>query len=231
MEENDPLINKLISLKPETLLDVGCGCGSFTAAISPICGKITAVDMFQGLIDRSRREHDKPDITYLTMDGKNLLFPDCGFTVVMERGTLHHILEWEKALDEIIRVSSKFILLVEPFDDPRSEEKRNTLYCHNFLTEVQNDAGYPHYTHIKPEVLIQYLKRKDISMESHIVRTDKLIEFDEFFCDFSHFIKKSTRKEYFSKRFEELKKEFAGKMLCDNDMIYIFTEKYYERET
>jgi len=31
MKNKDPLSEKLAILKPETLLDTGCGCGSYTA--------------------------------------------------------------------------------------------------------------------------------------------------------------------------------------------------------
>lgn len=225
MKNNDPLFEKLADLKPETLLDTGCGCGSYISALSPLCGKITAVDISPGLIERCRREHPKSNITYLTMDGKNLPFSDGRFTAVMERGFLHHMTEWEKALDEMIRVSSRYILIVEPFDDLRNKAKKHTLYCHKFFTKVQNDAGYPHYEHIKPEVLVEYFNRKEISIETHIVKSDKLIEFDEFFIDFQHFASKSRKRDFFTKKFEELRRELEGNKLCKNDIIYIFAEK------
>jgi len=225
MKKNDPLSKKLALLKPDTLLDTGCGCGSYIAALSPLCGKITAVDISGGLIERCMREHQKNNITYLTMDGKNLMFPDVNFTVVMERGTLHHMIEWEKALDEMVRVSSRYIFVVEPFDDLRNKAKKNTLYCHKFFTEVQNDAGYSHYEHIKPELLLEYFRRKEIPVETTVIKSDELIEFDEFFMDFQHFASKSSKRDLFIKRFEELRRELEGNKLCENDRIYIFAEK------
>jgi len=225
MKKNDPLSEKLALLKPETLLDTGCGCGNYTSALSPLCGKITAVDISGGLIERCMREHQKSNITYLTMDGKNLMFPDGSFTVVMERGTLHHMIDWEQALDEMIRVSSKYIFVVEPFDDLRSKAKKNTLYCHKFFTEVQNDAGYHHYEHIKPELLFNYFKRTNCSVESTVIKSDKPVEFDEFFMDFQLFASKSSKRDVFVKRFEELRRELEGNRLCEHDLIYIFAKK------
>jgi len=225
MKNNDPLFEKLADLKPETLLDTGCGCGNYISAISPLCGRITAVDISHGLIERCRREHQKSNITYLTMDGKNLLFSDRRFTAVMERGSLHHMTEWEKALDEMIRVSSRYILIAEPFDDLRNKAKKHTFYCHKFFTKVQNEAGYPHYEHIKPEVLLEYFNRKGLSIEINIVKSDKLIEFNEFFMDFYHFASKTLNRKDFINRFEELRRELEENMLCENDIIYIFAEK------
>ena len=39
------------------------------------------------------------------MDGRSLAFADGSFDVVLERESLHHSLEWERILDEMLRVS------------------------------------------------------------------------------------------------------------------------------
>ena len=68
---------------PEKVLDVGCGCGSFTAELSPHCKKITAIEFSPGLIKRCKDENQKPNITYLCMDGRNIGFPDNSFDLVI----------------------------------------------------------------------------------------------------------------------------------------------------
>ena len=44
------------------------------------------------------------------MDGRKLNFNDNTFDIVIERATLHHSHNWEKVLEEMIRVSSKYIV-------------------------------------------------------------------------------------------------------------------------
>ena len=129
-------------LKPEHVLDLGCGCGSFTAEMSPHCGKIIAIDSSSVLIDRCKSENQKPNINYVCMDARKVDYPDACFNLVLERACLHHILEWEKVLDEMMRLSSKYVLIEEPMDDPRSDAKRNAIQAQRFYLEVQKEAGF-----------------------------------------------------------------------------------------
>lgn len=224
-EQKDPVLGRVISVKPKNVLDVGCGCGSSTAKLSPFCGKITAIDFSSELIDRCKRENQKSNITYLCMDGRDIRYPDKSFDLVVEQYVLHHVLEWEKVLDEMARVSSKHILILEPIDDPRSEEKRNTIRAQQLFLEVQKDVSYPHYRYLPVNSLIQYFKRKKIPIETQIIKSDRLIDFNEYFDNFAVFAEKSKRKEYWLKRLNTLRKKLQGKKLCDEDLVFIAAEK------
>jgi SAM-dependent methyltransferase len=221
MEKNEKILERVSLLKPKNVLDVGCGCGGFTVKLSPYCGKITAIDFSQELIDRCKKENPGPNITYLCMDGRDIHYPDGSFDLVMERSFLHHILEWEKALDEMIRVSSKYILIEEPIDDPRSEEKRNAIYAQKLYLELQREVGYSHYQYIRIDSLIQYFKRRNIAIETEVIKSDEPIDFDDNFSSFGVFAEKSKRKEYWLKRLDSLKAELAGKKLCQEDCVFI----------
>jgi SAM-dependent methyltransferase len=220
------MLKKVALLKPDKVLDVGCGCGSFTAKLSSYCGNITAIDSSLELIDRCKRENHQPNITYRCMDGTNIQYPDKSFDLVMERDTLHHIREWEKALDEMIRVSSKFILVEEPIDDPRSEEKKNTMRVQEFLLELQNEVGFSHYKHIVSDLLTGFFQKRNVSIETHIIISENLIDFDEYFSSFGNFAERSKRKAYWYDRLERLRRELNGKMLCEEDTIIIIAVKF-----
>jgi ubiquinone/menaquinone biosynthesis C-methylase UbiE len=225
MEQKDPILERISLVKPENVLDVGCGCGSSTAKLAPYCGKITAIDFSSDLIDRCKRENQKPNITYLCMDGRDIQYTDHSFDLVVEQYSLHHVLEWEKVLDEMIRVSSKHILIQEPVDDPRSEEKRNSIRAQKLYLEVQKEVGYSHYRHLQLDSLIQYFKRKKISIETQIIKSDRLIVFDDYFNNFDVFAERSKRKEYWYGRLDRLRKELTGKYLCDEDLVFIAAVK------
>lgn len=223
--EHDKILERIVLLKPDNILDVGCGCGGFTAKLSPHCREITAIDSSQALIDRCKRESQRPNISYLCMDGKNIRYGDNSYDLVAERLTLHHILEWEKALDEMIRVSSKYVLVEEPIDDPRNEEKRNAIRAQELNLELQNEVGYSHYKYLPLSSLIGYFRKRNISIETEIVRSDKLIEFDKFFSSFGDFAEKSSRKEYWLDRLESLRRELNGKKFCEEDIVFIAAQK------
>jgi ubiquinone/menaquinone biosynthesis C-methylase UbiE len=221
MKKNDPILEKITLLKPEKVLDVGCGCGSFTSELSPYCKKITAIEPSPELIKRCKSENRKPNITYLCMDGRDLGFPDNSFDLVLERTTLHHIFEWEKALAEMIRVSAKYILIEEPLDDPRSEAKRNTIRAQNLYLEIEKEVGYSHYRYIPEKSFIDYFRKENIKTKSQIIRSDKPKEFDEYFSNFGDFAERSKRKKYWLERLDNLRKELGGKKLCEEDSIFI----------
>jgi SAM-dependent methyltransferase len=225
MDSTDLILKRITSLKPVNVLDVGCGCGGFTVQLSPFCGRITAIDFSLALIDRCKRENQKTNIDYMCMDGRSIDFPDGSFDLVLERTSLHHILEWEKALEEMIRVSSKYILVQEPMDDPRSEEKRNTIRAQELLLELQREVGYPHFKYIPLSSLIAHMQKRDVSIETSVTRRDEPLDFDEYFSSFGDFAEKSSRKEYWLKRLQSLRQKLDGRMLCKEDILFIMAVK------
>jgi len=225
MEQSSPVLERVSLVRPDNVLDVGCGCGSSTAKLSPFCGKITAIDFSSELIDRCKRENQRPNITYQCMDGRNIHYSDGSFDMVVEQYSLHHVPEWEKVLDEMIRVSSKHVLVEEPIDDPRTEEKRNSIRAQQLYLEVQKEVGYSHYRYLALDSLVQYFKSKKISIETQITKSDRFIDFDEYFDHFDVFAEKSKRKEYWYSRLDTLRKELAGKKLCDDDILFIAAKK------
>jgi hypothetical protein len=159
------------------------------------------------------------------MDGRNIRYPDSGFDLVVGRTVLHHIQEWEEALAEMIRVSSKHLLVEEPIDDLRSEEKENAARARELLLALQNEAGYSHYDYLPADALIECFRKREISIESEIVKSDKLVDFDQFFRSFDDFAEKSSREEYWLERLESFRRELDGKKLCEEDILFIAARK------
>jgi len=225
MERNDTILERVSLLKPEHVLDVGCGCGSFTAELSPHGGKIIAIDSSPALIDRCKIENQKPNITYVCMDARYITYPDAGFDLVMERDCLHHILEWEKVLDEMMRLSSKYVLIEEPMDDPRSDAKRNAIRAQRFYLEVQREVGFTHYLHLPLNSLLGYFRKRGRDIEIKIIKSDQPVDFDQFFSGFDKFAEKSNRKDYWYDRLNRLKQELSGMALGEEDRVFISVNK------
>lgn len=219
------LIKYIEKLKPVKVLDVGCGCGSFTAKIAPYCEHITAIDSSQPLIDRCKKENQLPNVDFVCMDARKIEYSENSFDLVLERASLHHILEWRAVLNEMTRVSSKYVCIEEPIDDPRNEEKRNTIAAQDLFLELQKEIGYSHYKHHAPEVLLEYFTSRGMEYESRIVKSDQSIDFVEYFEQFDRFAEKSQRKEYWLERLAGLKKELKGGKLSENDTLFIFAVK------
>jgi SAM-dependent methyltransferase len=225
MEQPDTILGRIALLKPDNVLEIGCGCGSFTSQLSPYCGKVTAIDLSKDLIDRCQRENPKSNVTYVCMDARNIVYPDVGFDLVCERASLHHILEWERVLNEMVRLSSKNIWIEEPLDDPRNEAKRNTMLAQRFYLELQTEVGYSHYPYIDLSLLSGYFRDKRLEFEAKITKSDQPVDFDQYFNAFRNFADKSTRKAYWYDRLERLRQELEGKALCEEDIVFISARK------
>ncbi len=216
------LLEKLQSISPQKVLDIGCGCGEFTTEMSPFCGHITGIDPKLSLIERCKKEHPMPNVEYVCMDGRNTNFPGKSFDCVVERASLHHMTDWQKAIDEMFRLSNKYVLITEPLDDDRSIEKRNLNEAQNLYLKVQHDAGFEHYNHLKKEALLSYFDSGKINYECIINKFDDIIEFEEYFSMFENFAVKTSRKDYWMNRLKEFRLKLDSGNLCANDVINIF---------
>jgi len=89
-----------------TILDVGSADGKVAEFIKSQTGlKIILSDISETLLAESKTG-DK-----VTADAQNLPFNSNSFDAVYSLQVLEHMLKWEKALDEIIRVSKSFVIL------------------------------------------------------------------------------------------------------------------------
>lgn len=219
------MLERIEKLHPAKALDVGCGCGSFTAQASSHCKSIIGIDNSARLIERCNTENSQLNASYACMDARKLGFDDRSFDLVYERASLHHIFDWQRALIEMMRVSSKHVLVWEPLDDTRSEAKRNSLYGQSIFLEIQKAAGIEHYRHIPLESLVGYFEDRSIPIEVKIARTDELLDNDYFFDSIDIFIEKTDRPDYWRDRLAAVKRELEGKDLCDWDSVMISAGK------
>lgn len=220
-----PILKRLNELRPNHVLDVGCGCGGFTASLSAYCKTIEAVDPLAGLVERCRTEQQRPNINYRVMDALNLHYPDRAFDVVLERGSLHHIAEWRKALAEMIRVTRQHILIEERVNDPRSTGKANGIKGQNLFLELQEEVKYPHFPYIAPELIVEALQASGFQVQWQVIPNEQAVSFDEFFHGFEHFANASERPSYWMARMEELRKEIGPSEIIESDTVYFEATK------
>uniref|UniRef100_A0A6H1ZER6 Putative methyltransferase n=1 Tax=viral metagenome TaxID=1070528 RepID=A0A6H1ZER6_9ZZZZ len=101
-------IQKIIQINKEnTFLDVGCGNGFFGYYFEKIC-RTTGVDYSEKMIELNpiKNKH--------IMDANNLKFKDNSFDIVFCHALLHHIEDIDRVIQEMRRVSKKYIVILEP---------------------------------------------------------------------------------------------------------------------
>ncbi|HOP06477.1 MAG TPA: methyltransferase domain-containing protein [candidate division Zixibacteria bacterium] len=221
----DSTLGIIEAVKPNSVLDIGCGCGTFTAKIAPHCGRITAIDISPALIERCRTEQPADNIIYEIMDGTSLSFPDNSFDVVFERAAFHHMKDWQTTLTEMIRVSSRYILVEEPIDDLRSDAKRLTHAAQALYLEVQAEADYSHSPYLAVKTLTDFFANHGLAHDSLVVKSDREYAMDGYFDQFERFAERTQRRDYWMDRLEKFLAEHTGEMLCENDRIVIVATK------
>lgn len=87
-----------------TVLDIGCGGGFLSNALSANGMTVTGVDLSQESLDVARRYDSTGKVTYLTADAYKLPFPDQSFDVVTAMDFLEHVDRPEAVVKEISRV-------------------------------------------------------------------------------------------------------------------------------
>jgi len=104
----------IVDLQPSTLLDAGCGEG-FVADILQTAlptAKITGFDVLEDSVALARLRN--PRGTFSVGDIYAIDQPDNSFDVVYSFEVLEHLHEPDKALAELARVASKYVVLSVP---------------------------------------------------------------------------------------------------------------------
>lgn len=102
------MIRRCIDITNQTrLLDVGCGNGFFTFYFNKICD-VYGIDYSEKMLQIN------PVKKTFLMDVNNIKFDDSSFDVVFCHALLHHVESVDRVLQEMRRVSKKYIVILEP---------------------------------------------------------------------------------------------------------------------
>lgn len=101
-------IKKFLPIAKETsLLEVGCGNGFFTIYLDEICDTF-GIDFSEKMIDLN------PVKKKAVMNAEHMTFPDNSFDIVFCHALLHHVDDIDKVINEMKRVTRKWVVLLEP---------------------------------------------------------------------------------------------------------------------
>ncbi len=106
---------ELRAAAPQSVLEVGCGEGFSTQRLAAMLGpavSFAACDVEERLVAAARAQNPSVPITRESIYG--LPRPDAQVELVLALEVLEHLEEPERALRELLRVSSRFVLLSVP---------------------------------------------------------------------------------------------------------------------
>lgn len=109
------------------VLEIGCGNGQGTQLIQKHFQPRTVVgiDLDPQMIKIARQKDYKGEADFQVANVNNLPFKDNTFDAVFDFGIIHHIPNWKKAIEEIVRVTKPDGLLV--LEDLSIETFSNTI--------------------------------------------------------------------------------------------------------
>ena len=102
------LVKKDVPITKKTrLLEVGCGWGIYTFHLDRVCN-VHGIDTSLELLDRNPIDNTQ------VMDVRELRFDDNTFDVVFAHDMLHRVPELDTAIQEMRRVSKRYVVVAEP---------------------------------------------------------------------------------------------------------------------
>ena len=101
-------------LQVNNILEIGCGEGGFTQTLHELKPDKTyeAIDVDKNGIEENKKIF--PGVVFKVMSVYDMTYPDCSQDFIVVIDVLEHLKDFHKALTEIKRVSSKYLLFACP---------------------------------------------------------------------------------------------------------------------
>lgn len=157
------IIRKLAHLKFASFLDAGGAEGYKAALVKDVFGAdVTSCDLSQEACNRAQ---DLYQIKTAQIDLHKLQFADESYDVVLASETIEHVFDHTRAIDELLRVAKKAVIITVPHETPEQVAdavKREELHghIHYFDTKSFNylrERGYQVYA--EPILSLQRMRR------------------------------------------------------------------------
>ncbi|MBN2737151.1 MAG: class I SAM-dependent methyltransferase [Spirochaetales bacterium] len=83
---------KHLSCKYNAALDIGCGTGEFTRALSPFCKQVIGIDVSESMIGEAKKRNPGKNISYIHQDIESYLEnSDKKYDIIASIATFHHL--------------------------------------------------------------------------------------------------------------------------------------------
>jgi SAM-dependent methyltransferase len=132
-------------LKPGmTVLELGCGTGSFTRELARSGADVVAIDVSPELLEIARANCSEPNVQYQIQNAYALSYSEGVFDSVVGSSVLHH-LEIEKALRDVYRVLKPggTIYFTEPnMLNPQIAIQKNTPWIKRKLGDSPDETAF-----------------------------------------------------------------------------------------
>lgn len=166
-----------MDLNGKRVLEIGCGYGSLSVYMSKKGANVTGIDISSEAIKISKRNAklNNQNIIFKQSTGERLQFNDENFDLVVSCEVLEHIPKYNKAVDEIIRVTKQNGKIM--ITTPNSLSFKGLFLYFQSRQPIENFFNY--WTMLN-EFRNRGIKILNIKTKSFVKDYDKKNFFDEF---------------------------------------------------
>jgi len=153
----------------EPFLDFGCGTGLASKVFERLEKRVVAFDISKEMLRFTKK---RCNIPLVLADALNLPFKDKAFSTTCIIGVLHHVLDLDKAFEEITRCTNEVICINEPCPKPSIAIKLLLIATYymsvvrrkaiKFMRNVSSEEGHYHSEYersLNPKTLVQLCKK------------------------------------------------------------------------
>lgn len=139
----DEIFNRVKSINPKTILDLGCGNGNILKMLeNNTSASLYGLDLCENMIEEARKRLSNK-ITLTVGDSENLPYADNMFDTIICNASFHHYIHPDAVLKEIKRVLKKDGSLI--LGDPSAPFNWYTKFLNYFL-KYSNSGDYKIYS-------------------------------------------------------------------------------------
>ena len=216
------LLNKLKRKKVKTVLDFGCATGNFYNIFKKMFGKIeyTGIDIEKEMIRNAvKKFKTNKETRFLTSNKSKLNFEKNSFDFTFSTSVLHHVKNYKKIIDELVRTSSKYIFI----DSPRIHFKNNFTGKMNLAerfktnSKKNNNVSYfvlnlKNYLNFLKKIIKKHSIKQVYFFCNVLPYSEEYMSFNDKIFYMTILLEKSTYKKKFKKilytKDKEIKKYF-----------------------
>lgn len=190
-------VESIIPLAAKSVLEIGCGTGTRSAAIAKRCHFLEAIEPSLEALIIAKTKNQAGNIRYQQGDAQNLPFEDYTFDVAVFTLSLHHVPmgEMSKAITEAVRVTKRggYIVFLEPgnkgtyfdaeigFDAGDGDERKEKARAY---FEILHHTGYTEVAELEDETVFKFSSVEDfvstVEPKKDIDRLESFLKQNDF---------------------------------------------------
>lgn len=150
------LLREIASLKPERVLEVGCGGGAFLRSAAALGVAVEGIDSDEPCVARLRDE----GFSVRAGQAQSLDYADASVDVVVFSYTAHHIADWQRSLLEAVRVCRRAVLILDPWYDIGIASQAVALEFDRWCKAIDRSTGMVHNDCMDAKALLSPVRER-----------------------------------------------------------------------